>query len=188
MRSWLLFLVTACSGSAPKPPPQQPELPPPERTIDCKKLTDHVIEAQLVGSADTRDDVAARRAKMLADCPAHWHADHPSELELQHADCMMAAKTAPDINECIGLPRYEAILKTPKTGIPECDEYAEKTESLLHCQQIAQATRDQLRDTFVANTGNWTSIPDAAKPKLAQDCKVGISALDQIAASMKCSP
>ena len=155
--------------------------------FDCKKVVAvHYADAawkgtmEAVKGADRTRAIAESRARMTKACTDD--------------------KWSPSLRACIaaggGEPcfttvsyaawRFPAVGVLVKTGIPECDAYAETIKAVAACTSLPPSTRDAIQRSWEHLSAGAASVPAERRQSTATSCRQIDGAIRQSLASVGC--
>jgi len=75
------------------------------------------------------------------------------------------------------------------TGVPECDAYIDAMNRTQTCEKLAKETRDAFKESFTAMHDAFAqmkTMDDSVKKAMADSCRYGTEALQQVLSSSGC--
>jgi hypothetical protein len=155
--------------------------------VTCEKaVAAHYGNAKWTGKApelkgaDRTKAIAASKKKMLASCKS-WSIDARACVVADDGDaCYALAGTS-----SWGYPAQEKTSKLTRSGIAECDDYADAVEKLASCDALPEDTRQALFEAFEQAATAWATLPADALAAAKAGCKAAADATRQ--AAMTCT-
>jgi hypothetical protein len=154
---------------------------------DCKKVVAaHYADAAWKGKLDavkgaerTRA-IAESRAKMAKACTEdRWPANMRACIVAGGAEACFTAVSS----SSWGFPAIGVIVKT---GIPECDAYAETMKAVDACTAMPQSQRDTVKRSWGYLSASWTNATPDRRVAIAASCKAVDEAVRRAVSSAGC--
>jgi hypothetical protein len=156
----------------------------------CKRVVVlHYADARWKGKLDAikagekKKIVIESRKRMLEACTAEkWTGSVRSCITVGGGDpCFIAAGMTA---HAWGFPPSAIPIKT---GIPECDAYADALRALASCNQIPRQAAQAMLDAYQQSAPAMANLPANQRTAAASSCKQADSAIRQSAQSLGCT-
>lgn len=156
----------------------------------CKKVVEmHYADAHWKGRlgaltpAEKKKLVGDARKAMVDACTAEkWNASVRSCIAVGGGDpCFIAAGMSV---HTWGFPPSAMPIKT---GIAECDAYADALRALARCNQIPRQAAQTMLDAYQQTAAGMANLTGASRTAAANSCKQADSAIRQSAQSLGCT-
>ena len=173
MKLAIVVALAACGGSAkPKPVP----------AATCEDATKHYEDAVDVPT-EKRTRAHAAFVKRCTD----------DVWSVEARNCLAQMQPLDDARVCLAklAPAQRAALDgdiasinrppAPPRELTPCDQYKERIERMIKCEQLPQASRDALQQGYDAMLEAWAQLqnqPQEVQDQTQEACKAGVSALD----------
>ena len=156
----------------------------------CKKVVEvHYADAHWKGKlgamkpGEKKKIIVESRKKMGESCTTDkWNASVRGCIVLGGGDaCFVAAGMSA---YTWGFPPTGIAIKT---GIPECDAYADALRALVSCTQIPRQAAQTMLDAYQQTASALANLPAAQRTAAANSCQQADSAIRQSARSLGCT-
>jgi hypothetical protein len=154
---------------------------------DCAKaVAAHYADAQWKGKldavkgADRARAIAESRARMTKACTDDkWPPNMRACIVAGGGDACFTAISA----SAWGFPALGVFVRS---GIPECDAYAETMKAVDACTAMSQAQRDAIKRSWGYLSTSWASVPAERRAATAVSCKQVDESMRRAVASAGC--